>query len=108
MHDGHMTDTLLATTPLPSSSREVEKRRELKAAKRRATTLLGAVGVVWIATTVGGHGATWVGYVQATAEASLVGGLADWFAVVALFRHPLNVPIPHTAVIVERKDQFGD
>jgi uncharacterized membrane-anchored protein YjiN (DUF445 family) len=45
--------------------------------------------------------------VQAAAEASMVGGLADWFAVTALFRHPLGLPIPHTAVVVERKDQFA-
>ncbi|MHB8464484.1 MAG: DUF445 domain-containing protein, partial [Acidimicrobiales bacterium] len=50
---------------------------------------------------------TWAGYVQATAEASLVGGLADWFAITALFRHPLGLPIPHTAIIAERKEQFG-
>ena len=48
------------------------------------------------------------GYVQAALEASLVGGLADWFAVTALFRYPLGVPIPHTAIIKERKDQFGE
>src|SRR5207249_6096334 len=50
----------------------------------------------------------WLGYVRAAAEASMVGGLADWFAVTALFRHPLGVPIPHTAIIPERKDQFGE
>ncbi|MFL6114430.1 MAG: DUF445 domain-containing protein, partial [Catenulispora sp.] len=47
------------------------------------------------------------GYAQAAAEASMVGGVADWFAVTALFRHPLGIPIPHTAIIRERKDQFG-
>src|SRR5262249_27790268 len=46
-------------------------------------------------------------YVQAAAEASMVGGVADWFAVTALFRRPLGLPIPHTALIVERKDQFA-
>ncbi len=49
----------------------------------------------------------WLGYVQATAEAAMVGGLADWFAVTALFRHPLGIPIPHTAIISTRKDRFG-
>jgi uncharacterized membrane-anchored protein YjiN (DUF445 family) len=53
-----------------------------------------------------GHGA-W-GYVQAAAEASMVGGLADWFAVTALFRHPLGLPIPHTAIIPRKKDQIGE
>jgi uncharacterized membrane-anchored protein YjiN (DUF445 family) len=52
-------------------------------------------------------GATWIGYLRATAEAAMVGGLADWFAVTALFRHPLGIPIPHTAVIPHRKDQIG-
>ena len=71
--------------------------------------LLAAVAVVFVATVVAGaESDTWLGYVQATAEASMVGGLADWFAVVALFRHPLGLPIPHTAIIIERKAQFGE
>jgi uncharacterized membrane-anchored protein YjiN (DUF445 family) len=49
----------------------------------------------------------WV-WVQAFAEAALVGGLADWFAVTALFRHPMGVPIPHTAIIPRSKDRIGD
>ena len=57
-------------------------------------------------TAAGAHG-TLLGYVQAGAEASMVGGVADWFAVTALFRRPLGLPIPHTALIVERKDQFA-
>jgi uncharacterized membrane-anchored protein YjiN (DUF445 family) len=48
-----------------------------------------------------------VGYVRATAEASLVGGLADWFAVTALFRRPLGLPIPHTAIVATRKERIG-
>jgi uncharacterized membrane-anchored protein YjiN (DUF445 family) len=59
-----------------------------------------------VVTAVGAHGVL-LGYVQAGAEASMVGGIADWFAVTALFRHPLGLPIPHTALIVERKDQFA-
>jgi uncharacterized membrane-anchored protein YjiN (DUF445 family) len=57
-------------------------------------------------TAVGVHG-TLLGYVQAGAEAAMIGGVADWFAVTALFRRPLGLPIPHTALIVERKDQFA-
>ena len=49
----------------------------------------------------------WLGYVRATAEASLVGGLADWFAVTALFRRPLGLPIPHTAIMQTQKDRVG-
>src|SRR4051812_8349981 len=91
-------------TGLPSQN---AKRRQLAITKRRATALLGAVAVVFLATTVGSLHAGWIGYVQAAAEGSLVGGLADWFAVTALFRRPLGLPIPHTAIVVERKEQFG-
>ncbi|MFN7398311.1 MAG: DUF445 family protein, partial [Sandaracinobacter sp.] len=49
----------------------------------------------------------WV-WVQAFAEAALVGGLADWFAVTALFRHPMGIPIPHTAIIPRSKDRIGE
>ena len=52
--------------------------------------------------------ATWVGYVGAGAEAGMVGALADWFAVTALFKHPLGIPIPHTAIIKRKKDQLGE
>ncbi len=50
----------------------------------------------------------WLAYVKAFAEAAMVGGLADWFAVTALFRHPLGLPIPHTAIIPRNKDRIGD
>src|SRR6185503_10021917 len=49
----------------------------------------------------------WLAWVQAFSEASMVGGLADWFAVTALFRHPMGIPIPHTAIIPQRKDRVG-
>ncbi|MFN3675124.1 MAG: DUF445 domain-containing protein [Sphingomonas pseudosanguinis] len=48
------------------------------------------------------------GFVRAFAEAAMVGGLADWFAVTALFRHPLGLPIPHTAIVPRNKDRIGD
>jgi uncharacterized membrane-anchored protein YjiN (DUF445 family) len=83
------------------------RARRLAAARRRATALLGAVTVLFVAVTVAGAHGTFLGYVQAGAEASMVGGVADWFAVTALFRRPLGLPIPHTALIVERKDQFA-
>jgi len=83
------------------------RTRRLVAARRRATALLGAVTVLFIAVTVAGAHGTFLGYVQAGAEASMVGAVADWFAVTALFRRPLGLPIPHTALIVERKDQFA-
>jgi uncharacterized membrane-anchored protein YjiN (DUF445 family) len=83
------------------------RARRLAAARRRATALLAAVTVVFVAVTVAGVHGTALGYVQAGAEAAMVGGVADWFAVTALFRRPLGLPIPHTALLVERKDQFA-
>jgi uncharacterized membrane-anchored protein YjiN (DUF445 family) len=98
--------TAAPVSKLERESLEVRTRR-LAAARRRATALLGAVTVLFIVVTaVGVHG-TLLGYVQSGAEAAMVGGVADWFAVTALFRRPLGLPIPHTALIVERKDQFA-
>jgi uncharacterized membrane-anchored protein YjiN (DUF445 family) len=81
--------------------------RQLAVARRRATALLAAVTALFVAVTAAGAHGIFLGYVQAGAEAAMVGGVADWFAVTALFRHPLGLPIPHTALIVERKDQFA-
>ncbi|HYZ38864.1 MAG TPA: DUF445 domain-containing protein [Pseudonocardiaceae bacterium] len=69
--------------------------------------LLGAA-VVYALTRLYNNAPSWVGYVQAMAEASMVGALADWFAVTALFRHPLGLPIPHTAIIPRKKDALGE
>src|SRR3712207_7029339 len=77
--------------------------------KRLATGLFLLAAAVFLACVLIGEDAgAWVGYVRATAEASMVGALADWFAVTALFRHPLRLPIPHTAIIPRKKDQIGD
>ncbi|MGI8447531.1 MAG: DUF445 domain-containing protein [Streptosporangiaceae bacterium] len=93
--------------PAPGHESTAERARDLAAARRRATALLAGVTVLFVVVTaVGAHGVL-LGYVQAGAEASMVGGVANWFAVTALFRHPLGLPIPHTALIVERKDQFA-
>jgi uncharacterized membrane-anchored protein YjiN (DUF445 family) len=86
---------------------QLTKRRELRRMKAVAGGLLLVAAVVYIVTTVTG-GPTWVGYVRAMAEASMVGALADWFAVTALFRRPLGLPIPHTAIIPTRKDALGE
>lgn len=76
--------------------------------KRRATFLLGGAGIVFvIARFFEARYGFWMGALRATAEASLVGGLADWFAVTAIFRHPLGIPIPHTAIVPKRKDRVG-
>src|SRR4051794_15032693 len=75
--------------------------------RRRATGFLLLAALAFVVIVVVGDGEGAWGYAQAAAEASMVGGVADWFAVTALFRHPLGLPIPHTAIIRERKDQFG-
>jgi len=76
--------------------------------KRLATGLfLVAAAVFLTCVLLGEEQGAWVGYVRATAEASMVGALADWFAVTALFRHPMGLPIPHTAIIPRKKDQIG-
>jgi uncharacterized membrane-anchored protein YjiN (DUF445 family) len=76
--------------------------------KRLATGLFLVAAAVFLACVLlGPEAGAWVGYVRATAEASMVGALADWFAVTALFRHPLRLPIPHTAIIPRKKDQIG-
>src|SRR5512141_1280347 len=75
--------------------------------KWRATSMLVAAAAVFVVTRMFENDHTWLGYLRATAEAAMVGGIADWFAVTALFRHPLGLPIPHTAVIKTRKEQLG-
>ena len=73
-----------------------------------ALALLGAAAIVYVvAILLHDRHAAW-GYVAAFAEAAMVGAIADWFAVVALFRHPLGLPIPHTAIIPSNKDRIGE
>jgi uncharacterized membrane-anchored protein YjiN (DUF445 family) len=92
---------------IPQVADAEAKQVELDRMKRRATGLLVVMSVVFLATLVFEPRHPWLGYVRATAEAAMVGGLADWFAITALFRHPLNIPIPHTAIIPNRKDRIG-
>jgi uncharacterized membrane-anchored protein YjiN (DUF445 family) len=97
---------LAAADPFPAPAAErMRALRRMKATAGGLLLLAAAVFVLCRALT-DGHG-VW-GYVQAAAEASMVGGLADWFAVTALFRHPLRLPIPHTAIIPAKKDQIGE
>ncbi|WP_306322326.1 MULTISPECIES: DUF445 domain-containing protein [unclassified Streptomyces] len=86
-----------------------EKRRGVRRMKLTATGLLVLVALVYVLATWAEHAGAgaWAGYVAAAAEAGMVGALADWFAVTALFRHPLGLRIPHTAIIPTKKDQLG-
>src|ERR1700687_899864 len=93
-----------SVTPPPLRG-EDERSLQLRRMKRRATGLLLVMAGAFVAVTFAGSKG-WLGYAQAGIQASLVGGLADWFAVTALFRHPLGLPIPPTAIIRERKDDL--
>ena len=87
------------------SLRRVDRARRMRLT---ATALLVAMAALFLlATQFEGVHPAW-GYVIAFAEAAMVGGLADWFAVTALFRHPLGIPIPHTAIIPANKDRIAN
>nr|WP_235192345.1 DUF445 domain-containing protein [Mycobacterium asiaticum] len=90
---------------------DAERRTALRRMKVVALSFLVGATVVFLACRwANAHGTApaWVGYVGAAAEAGMVGALADWFAVTALFKHPLGIPIPHTAIIKRKKDQLGE
>ncbi|MET7765597.1 DUF445 domain-containing protein [Streptomyces sp. NPDC005393] len=101
---GGVAGGLSAESPL-----DEERRRGVRRMKALATGMLLAVALVYVlaiwgrSSGVGG----WTGYLAAAAEAGMVGALADWFAVTALFRRPMGLPIPHTAIIPTKKDQLG-
>src|SRR5581483_1959517 len=76
--------------------------------KAVATGLLVVMAAVFAVSRALEPAYPWLGYVKSFAEAAMVGGLADWFAVTALFRHPLGLPIPHTAIIPRNKDRIGE
>ena len=97
----------MASRPAALAAEDDLRRRNLVRMKVAATGLLLAATLVFVVTRTLEDRWSWLGYVRATAEAAMVGALADWFAVTALFRHPLGLPIPHTAIIPNRKDQLG-
>jgi uncharacterized membrane-anchored protein YjiN (DUF445 family) len=88
---------------------EEEKRLRLRRMKAVALGFLAGAAVIWAVFLFweSRGGPAFTGYVRAAAEAGMVGALADWFAVTALFRHPLGIKIPHTAIIPRKKDQLG-
>ncbi|WP_405561241.1 DUF445 domain-containing protein [Streptomyces sp. NBC_01180] len=110
---GPGTEGVTGTAPLGSvaySAADEEKRRGVRLMKTTATGLLLLVALIFVLATWASHtgAGSWAGYVAAAAEAGMVGALADWFAVTALFRRPLGLPIPHTAIIPNKKDQLGE
>jgi uncharacterized membrane-anchored protein YjiN (DUF445 family) len=91
----------------PDDREQAALRAGLRRMRTVATSLLLLAVTVYVGTSLWHHPPGWAGYVRSGAEAGTVGALADWFAVTALFRHPLGLPIPHTAIIRRRKDDLG-
>src|SRR5215213_1015924 len=86
---------------------DAERFIALRGMKRVATGLLVVAAVVFAISFALQEQVPWLAYVRAAAEGAMVGAIADWFAVTALFRHPLGIPIPHTAIIPTRKNEIG-
>lgn len=88
---------------------DIEKKRQLRKHKMIATGLFLLMAVIYgIMVWLQHHSPqAWMGYVEAFSEAGMVGALADWFAVTALFKHPLGIPIPHTNLIERKKNELG-
>jgi uncharacterized membrane-anchored protein YjiN (DUF445 family) len=91
---------------------DTQKALQYAIMRRRATALLAGFALLFVAASLLRHlrpdlAPFWVSMLRATTEAAMVGGVADWFAVTALFRHPMGLPIPHTAIVAERKDRIG-
>jgi uncharacterized membrane-anchored protein YjiN (DUF445 family) len=103
---GHNRPTMTATISMitPNPAADEERRRGLRRMRTLAVSLLLLAAAVYVAT-LGQDG--FLGFVNAGAEASMVGAIADWFAVTALFKYPLGLPVPHTALIPRRKDELG-
>src|SRR4051812_4803277 len=105
-----MTPASAATPPVTPdrSERREQQARSLAGAKRFATLLFALMVVVYVLSRSFEHRLPLLAWVAAFAEAAMVGALADWFAVVALFRHPMGVPLPHTAIIPRNKGRIAD
>jgi uncharacterized membrane-anchored protein YjiN (DUF445 family) len=97
-----MSATITMVTANPAA--DEERRRGLRRMRSLAVSLLLFAAVVYLVT-LDQDG--FLGFVNAGAEASMVGAIADWFAVTALFKHPLGIPIPHTALVPRKKDELG-
>ncbi|KQW06380.1 hypothetical protein ASC66_07715 [Leifsonia sp. Root4] len=100
------------TAPAPNaraslSAADAARAQSLRGMKRLATSLLLIAALVFTVSFALQDQYPWLGYVRAAAEGAMVGAIADWFAVTALFRYPLGLRIPHTAIIPNRKDEIG-
>jgi uncharacterized membrane-anchored protein YjiN (DUF445 family) len=91
----------------PVSPADAARRRRLRLNRVLATAMLTGMGAMFIATHLVAEPGFVTLLIRAGAEAGMVGGIADWFAITALFRHPLGLPIPHTAIVPTNKDRIG-
>jgi uncharacterized membrane-anchored protein YjiN (DUF445 family) len=98
----------VAASGLAASSADARRARSLARMRLAATALLALMAVVFVLASLGAPRWPALAYVRAFAEAGVVGACADWFAVTALFRRPLGLPIPHTAIIPRNKDRIGE
>jgi uncharacterized membrane-anchored protein YjiN (DUF445 family) len=94
-------------SPLPPAHETDPRRTALRRMRLLATLLLVLMAAIFIVTTAVKLDWPWIPYVRAFAEAGMVGACADWFAIVALFRRPLGLPIPHTGIVPNNKDRIG-
>src|SRR5262249_19408921 len=101
-----MATHVLRREPAAGTDRDV-RIAELRRMRIIATSLLVLMTVIFVAATAARVDWPWLPYLRAFAEAGMVGACADWFAVVALFRHPLGIPIPHTAIVPSNKARIG-
>ncbi len=99
---------MTAIGPTPKHSNDALKRARLRAARLSALALLLGAGLLYTVAQYFRPGHPWLGFVAAFSRAAMIGALADWFAVVALFRHPLGLPLPHTAIIAANKGRIAD
>jgi len=93
---------------IPAFEDDARLKQALRRNRAFATGLLGLAGLVFLGTSAVAGPGFWLALVRAGSEAALVGGLADWFAVTALFRHPLGLAIPRTAIVPKNKDRIGE
>jgi uncharacterized membrane-anchored protein YjiN (DUF445 family) len=102
-----VSGTGIPTTPAPAKPAIDPRLAGLRRMRLIATLLLAAMTVVFIATSLVKLDWPWIPYLRAFSEAAMVGACADWFAIVALFRRPFGLPIPHTGIVPNNKDRIG-
>jgi uncharacterized membrane-anchored protein YjiN (DUF445 family) len=105
--DDPMVPRATADGPIASNGSDAVRRLRLRRNRALATGMLAGMGAVFAATHLVPEPGFLTGLIRTGAEAGMVGGIADWFAVTALFRHPLGLPIPHTAIIPTNKERIG-